>query len=242
MNDSPEPAVQEPGQDPDVPETSEVVEAAEVAELIDAPEGDDAGVAPEAAVDEAQNEDEDEDDTAPLEDSATDEELVAHVSALLFACPDPIGAARLAKVLGTSKARVKTAMTLVGERLNAAGLGFELRGLAGGSTLMTRPALGELVASLSKQATVERISPAALETLSVVAYRGPVTKAEIEAIRGVQAGPMLRSLVDRGLVRVVGRSEDPGHALMYGTTKEFLFRFGLETLADLPRDGELARN
>ena len=84
-----------------------------------------------------------------------------------------------------------------------------------------------------------RISAAALETLAIVAYRQPVTKAEIEAIRGVQAGAILRTLVDRGLARVTGRANLPGSPLQYGTTKEFLDRFGLGSLKDLPRDGEL---
>jgi segregation and condensation protein B len=88
----------------------------------------------------------------------------------------------------------------------------------------------------------ERISGAALETLAVVAYRQPVTKAEIEAIRGVQAGPILRTLIERGLVRVTGRADVPGHPLQYGTTREFLDRFGLSSLGDLPRDGELAKD
>ena len=86
------------------------------------------------------------------------------------------------------------------------------------------------------------MSPAALETLSVVAYRQPVTKAEVEAIRGVQAGPLLRSLVDRGFIRVTGRAPVPGNPLQYGTTRQFLEQFGLAQLNDLPRDGELAQN
>jgi segregation and condensation protein B len=107
---------------------------------------------------------------------------------------------------------------------------------------MTSADLGELVGRLGKGNAVERISPAALETLAVIAYRQPVTKAEVEAIRGVQAGPVLRSLVDRGLVRVLGRADVPGHPLQYGTDKEFLDRFGLMDLGDLPRDSELARD
>ena len=78
--------------------------------------------------------------------------------------------------------------------------------------------------------------------LAIVAYRQPVTKAEIEAIRGVQAGPILRSLVDRALVKVTGRADVPGHPLQYGTTKDFLDRFGLMGLDELPRDAELARD
>ncbi len=77
--------------------------------------------------------------------------------------------------------------------------------------------------------------------MSVVAYRQPVTKGEIEAIRGVQAGPVLRNLVDRNLIKVTGRADQPGNPLQYGTTKEFLGRFGLSSLSDLPRDPELLR-
>ena len=84
--------------------------------------------------------------------------------------------------------------------------------------------------------------PRGAETPAIVAYRQPVTKAEIEAIRGVQAGPILRSLVDRGLAKVTGRADVPGHPLQYGTTKEFLDRFGLMGLEDLPRDAELAKD
>ena len=79
-------------------------------------------------------------------------------------------------------------------------------------------------------------------TLAVIADNQPVSKAEIEAIRGVQAGPILRTLVDRGLVRVTGRADVPGHPLQYGTTKTFLDRFGLGSLEDLPRDTELAKD
>jgi segregation and condensation protein B len=104
---------------------------------------------------------------------------------------------------------------------------------------MTAPETYETVGKLSKTRRTERLSAAGLETLAVVAYRQPVTKAEIEAIRGVQCGAMLRTLVDRGLVRVTGRASQPGSPLQYGTTRAFLDRFGLASLQDLPRDGEL---
>ena len=88
----------------------------------------------------------------------------------------------------------------------------------------------------------EKLSAAGLETLALVAYRQPVTKGEIEAIRGVQVGPILRTLVDRGMVKVAGRSDDPGHPLLYGTTRKFLDTFALASIDDLPRDGELLRD
>jgi len=172
----------------------------------------------------------------------SDDELRRRVAALLFASPEPLSVARLVALLERPPAaRVRAALDALGHALEAAGLPFQVRGLRGGYTLMTTPELGQVLARLAKGPTVERISAAALETLAIVAYRQPVTKAEIESIRGVQAGPILRTLVDRGLVKVVGRADVPGHPLQYGTGKEFLDRFGLLSLDELPRDAELAR-
>jgi len=138
--------------------------------------------------------------------------------------------------------RVEDALAGLSRRLEGAGLPFELRAIAGGWQLFTTPDMAETVGGLARARRDEKISPAALETLAVVAYRQPVTKAEIESIRGVQVGPILRALVDRGLVRVAGRSDDPGHPLLYATTRQFLDAFGLASLDDLPRDGELVRD
>ena len=173
----------------------------------------------------------------------SDDELVRHLAALLFASSDPLGVDRLVQLLDRPRRpRVVAALELLTQKLSETGLPLEVRAIRGGHTLMTSADLGEVVGRLGKGNAVERISPAALETLAVIAYRQPVTKAEVEAIRGVQAGPILRSLVDRGLVRVLGRADVPGHPLQYGTDKEFLDRFGLMDLGDLPRDSELARD
>ncbi|MEM8712829.1 MAG: SMC-Scp complex subunit ScpB, partial [Planctomycetota bacterium] len=169
--------------------------------------------------------------------------LVERIYALLFASPEPLSVGKLVVLLDRPPAvRVRAALEAIGHQLEAGPIPYQLRGIKGGYTLMTVPEMGDVVGRLAKGAAVEKISPAALETLAIVAYRQPVTKAEIEAIRGVQAGPILRSLVDRGLVRVTGRADVPGHPLQYGTTKEFLDRFGLMGLGDLPRDAELAKD
>lgn len=169
-----------------------------------------------------------------------DEELTRGVAALLFASPEPLALRRLVQLLERPRsARVRQALETLAERLDTAGLPLELREIAGGWRFMTAPEVSEIVVRLSKAQRSERLSAAGLETLSVIAYRQPVTKAEIEAIRGVQCGAMLRGLVDRGLVRVVGRASVPGNPLQYGTTRSFLDRFGLASLGDLPRDGEL---
>lgn len=173
----------------------------------------------------------------------SDEQLTERMLALLFASPDPLSVGRLVGLLERPPAaRVRSALETVANQLEAGPMPLQLRGLRGGYTLMTVPEVGEVVGRLAKGPAIERISPAALETLSIVAYRQPVTKAEIEAIRGVQAGPILRSLVDRGLARVTGRADVPGHPLQYGTTKDFLDRFGLMGLDELPRDAELAKD
>jgi segregation and condensation protein B len=194
----------------------------------------DSAATPEASVDE--NDEGGGDEPLP-------EELVRATAALLLASPEALSVRRLADLLGGAKPKVAAAALLeLGRRFEAAGLPFVVRELAGGWRLFTDPAMAEVVARLDASRKQEKISPAALETLAIVAYRQPVTKAEIEAIRGVQAGPILRTLVDRGLVKVAGRAEQPGAPLLYGTTQAFLDRFGLASLADLPRDGELARD
>ncbi len=200
--------------------------------------------ADEAAADSLEDPSEGEADRGPGPGAdLTDEQLEERALALLFASPDPLSVGRLVSLLERPPAaRVRTAIESIGHRLQSAGLPLQLRGIRGGYMVMTIPEMGEVVGRLARGPAIERISPAALETLSIVAYRQPVTKAEIEAIRGVQAGPILRSLVDRGLARVTGRADVPGHPLQYGTTKDFLDRFGLMGLDDLPRDAELARD
>ncbi|WP_145068628.1 SMC-Scp complex subunit ScpB [Engelhardtia mirabilis] len=177
-----------------------------------------------------------------LEDEQLDAN-VRSVAALLFASPDPLSENRLRELVEeVGKDEIRAAVGQLQARLEAAGLPFVCRDVAGGWRLFTEPALAEVVQRLAKARKAERISQAALETLAIVSYRQPVTKAEIEAIRGVQAGPMLRTLVDRRLVRVAGRADQPGAPLLYGTTSEFLDRFGLSGLKELPRDAELARD
>jgi segregation and condensation protein B len=172
-----------------------------------------------------------------------DEELLQRTAALLFASPDPLSTERLVHLLERpEKPRVRAALVALGLRLDEARLPIALTEIAGGWRLFSRPEQADVIQRLARVQRQEKVTPAALETLAIVAYRQPVTSAEVEAIRGVQSGPMLRALVDRGLVRVTGRADQPGAPLQYGTTREFLDRFGLASLKDLPRDGELARD
>jgi segregation and condensation protein B len=169
-----------------------------------------------------------------------DEVLLQELTVLLFASPEPLGLGRLVDLLERpATARVKALLERLREQLEEGALPMRLVKVAGAWRLVSDPGMAEVVGRLRAEPRPERISAAALETLSIIAYRQPVSKAEIEAIRGVQAGPILRALVDRSLVRIAGRADLPGQPLLYGTTKEFLDRFGLASLDDLPRDGEL---
>jgi segregation and condensation protein B len=193
------------------------------------------GVAPEGGSDRASLD-------AAAAPELSDEQLDRAVAALAFASPEPLTTARLASLTETAPSRVEASIERVRASVAASGLPFELVAIAGGWQMLTAGDTAEIVARLARVRKEEKVSPAALETLAVVAYRQPVTKAEIEAIRGVQVGPILRALVDRGLVKVSARSDDPGRALLYATTKRFLESFGLAGLDDLPRDAELVRD
>lgn len=219
-------------------ETGSSEEASEAASEEEAPKEGEEGAAPEA-----DEEEEEESNKLGPGEELDDDELVRRLAALLFVTVEPLTLGKLVKLLERPRrGRVKDAIVALTQRMEDAGLPMQVRSIKGGYGLMTAPEMGQVVQRLLSGPAVERVSAAALETLAVVAYRQPVTKAEIEAIRGVQAGPILRSLVDRGLVRVSGRADVPGNPLEYATTKDFLDRFGLQAVGDLPRDAELARD
>lgn len=161
-------------------------------------------------------------------------DLFAVLEALLFAAGEPVSERALAEAAGeVSRDDVRRALRALSRRIEAGDRGLELVQVAGGWQLRTDPRFSEQVASLLG-GTPPRLSQAALETLSIVAYRQPVTRAGVEALRGVASGGVLRTLIDRGLVRVVGRRDEPGRPMEYGTTRGFLETFGLPDLASLP--------
>ncbi len=132
-------------------------------------------------------------------------------------------------------AEVREALTVLSTEYAASGRAFQLVEVAGGFQLRTRADLAPLVARLGRRRAEGKLTPAALEALAVVAYRQPVLRADVEKIRGVASGEILRALMERGLVRVTGRAELPGSPLLYGTTPRFLEIFGLRNLRDLPQ-------
>ena len=159
---------------------------------------------------------------------------LAILEAVLFAAEEPLTVVRLAEVLEEPDGRkVGALVDALGERLAADRRGLELVEIAGGYALMTRPDLAPWVRRL-KRVRPARLSRAALETLAVIAYKQPITKAEIEEVRGVSADGVLRTLAERDLIRVVGRRPDPGRPILYGTSRAFLEHFGFKDLSDLP--------
>ena len=151
---------------------------------------------------------------------------------VLLAARDGLSVLRLAQVMNCTQKQVLAAMDRVQQDLAAFSL--EVRREGDRIRVLTSPDVHPYLSRLRGAKKQERLSPAALETLAVIAYRQPVIRAEIEAIRGVKAGPVLRTLLDHKLIKVVGRADVPGRPLQYGTSQHFLERFGLQSLQDLP--------
>ena len=159
------------------------------------------------------------------------------LEAVLFASPEPIPQGKLTRRLRAYYARetVIEGLDLLREKYEAPASGVYLVEVAGGFQLATKPTTFEFVVAVLGQRRTLSLSPAGLETLSLIAYKQPIGKAALEAIRGVQSDGVLRSLIELDLVRVVGRDESLGRAFIYGTTRKFLEHFGLRAIKDLPR-------
>jgi segregation and condensation protein B len=162
------------------------------------------------------------------------------VEALLFASDTPLEAERIREVLDLPD--VKTARALVAELSERHGDGHALQivEVGGGFRLVTRAEVAPWLIRLARSRTRVRLSRPALETLAIVGYKQPVSRPEIDAVRGVNSDGVLENLLERRLVRIAGRKDAPGRPFLYETTREFLVAFGLRDLGDLPRvDGDL---
>jgi segregation and condensation protein B len=162
-------------------------------------------------------------------------DLKAVVEALIYASPEPVTIKTLAKLLdGESKEDIAAAIDELKRDYDRPG-GLQIVEVAGGFEIVTRPELHEWVRRLFHERTTQKLSVASLETLAVIAYKQPVTAPEIADIRGVNTAGVVGTLMERKLVRVVGRKQVVGRPFLYGTTREFLERFGLNDLSDLPK-------
>ncbi|MFO0834758.1 MAG: SMC-Scp complex subunit ScpB [Phycisphaerales bacterium] len=184
------------------------------------------------------------------------EELSPVVEAVLLSTPRPVVSSALAHAAGLSARNaedenadpivpmsaieaVEGAIAALNQSYESTGRSFRIEALAGGWRVMTLPKFAGAIAAFHKAREAAGLSRAALETLAIIAYKQPITRAELESIRGVACGEVLRSLIDKRLVTITGRAEELGRPLLYGTTRQFLDAFGLATLKDLPTLAEL---
>ncbi len=163
------------------------------------------------------------------------------VEAILFASDEPLSAERLVAIaeLNGGVKQVKKCIEMLNEQYRQSGRSFRIEEIAGGFQMMTLPDYNSWLKKLLRQRGDNKLTPAALETLAIIAYKQPVIRADVEGIRGVACGELIRSLMYKGFVKIVGKAEILGRPLLYGTTKKFLEVFGLNDLKDLPKAEEL---
>lgn len=180
----------------------------------------------------------------------SNEDLMLRVEAVLMTADRPLGERRIASILelaedeaskasASGASRVRDVIEDLNASYEASGRSFRIERVAGGLQVMTMPAYAEDIARLRGARQQWRLSQAAMETLAIIAYRQPILRADLEAIRGVSCGEVLRGLHERRLVKIAGRAEELGRPILYGTTREFLETFGLASLEDLPQSKEL---
>jgi segregation and condensation protein B len=169
------------------------------------------------------------------------EKLAQHIEALIFAVDSPVSLEEIQSCLEETfevsfpVEDINAAIRQIDERYQRDDFAIEVVTIAGGYQFMTKGAYHGTVATWLKQTTKKRLSQAAIETLSIIAYKQPVTKSEVEAIRGVNCDYTLQKLLEKELVSIIGRSEGPGRPLLYGTSVKFMDYFGLKGLRDLPQ-------
>jgi len=193
---------------------------------------------PSAPVDDAQSQAEATE--APDSQAALPPDFAQRVEAALLGIDRPMPAAKLAELLGNVSAKaVNEAVASLNAVYEQTHRSFRIEQVAGGWQILTLPQYEDVLSALNRNKARSQLSPAALETLAIVAYKQPILRADVEAIRGVASGEMLRMLMERGLIKIAGRAEEIGRPILYGTTRQFLELFGLSSLKDLPKVEEL---
>jgi segregation and condensation protein B len=180
--------------------------------------------------------------TEERQDRLPSAEIKAILEALIFASPEPLTPKQIFKLIDTEpKEDVEAAIAELKNDYSQRSGGIQLVEVAGGYQIVTRPDLHEWVRRLFHERTTQRLTQQGLETLAVIAYRQPITSLEIAEVRGVTAASgVLNTLLERHLIKIVGRKQVVGRPFLYATTKDFLIRFGLNDLTDLPKDEDMA--
>ncbi|MEM6458772.1 MAG: SMC-Scp complex subunit ScpB [Planctomycetota bacterium] len=180
------------------------------------------------------------DETEKAEPAADLGVLCPKVEAALLTSERALSSGKIAEAVGLEHSKpVNAAVAELNRQYEATGRAFRIEAVAGGWRVMTLPEHAGVLAELRRSKSQGKLSAAAMETLAIVAYKQPVLRAELESIRGVACGETLRSLMERHLVKIVGRAEELGRPMLYGTTKQFLEVFGLGSLKDLPESDVL---
>ena len=175
------------------------------------------------------------------EEKQTDLSVESVIEAVLFASDEPLTVERLANIVGTSVKQIRRNVKNLNDKYEANNNAFRIEQIAGGYQMLTLSSYNHWLQKLLRARSESKLSPAALETLAIIAYKQPVIRTDIEAIRGVAVGEIVRGLMYKGLVKIVGRAEVLGRPMLYGTTKKFLEVFGLNSLKDLPKIEELKK-
>jgi segregation and condensation protein B len=176
----------------------------------------------------------DEEEATPLGELVRDVKM-ARIEAALFAADEPLNARKLAIAAeAPDLSEVRRLVQKLNEFYDQDQTAFQVEEIAGGWQLTTRPQFHKWLVRLRRTHSDPKLSAAALESLAIIAYKQPITRADIEAIRGVQCGELLKHLMEKGLVKIAGRDDSLGRPVLYGTTKKFLEVFGLNSLKDLP--------
>jgi segregation and condensation protein B len=171
------------------------------------------------------------------------EEAMGILEALIFVSSKPVTAAVLSRITGYSTEDVELLLDKLAKLYEQPGHGLKLTRVAGGYQLVTRPEYSHYAEKmLNEKAKEPPLSQAALETLSIIAYYQPVTRAKIESVRGIRVDHILVNLMERGLIKEVGRGTGPGRPVLYGSTRKFLEYFGLNDLSELPPLSEMGNN
>ena len=175
-------------------------------------------------------------DEASLDDSSTPQVDPGLLEALLLSTHHPLTAGRIGEVMGLGMTKpVRQAIKELNRRYEETGRSFRIEQVAGGYQILTLPHYGEHLKKLHQKEADAKLTKAALETLAIIAYKQPVLRADVEAVRGCACGETIRSLMEKHLVKIAGRAEEPGRPILYGTTKRFLELFGLNSTKDLPQ-------
>lgn len=238
------------------PDSDDIADVEEDIAEIEGDAGEVEGVEGDVAEDSEQgpvdNEEQEEDEAAgkapvePLQDTYVVDDvevtLLSVIESILFASDEPLTPNRIVKILEAGSVKqVRQCIKQLNEKYEQDASAFRIERIAGGYQMMTLNAYNFWLKKLVKVRTDNKLSQAAMETLAIIAYKQPVIRADVEAIRGVSSGEMIRSIMYKGMVKITGRAEILGRPMLYGTTKKFLDAFGLNSLKDLPKIEELKK-